>query len=60
MAIYLKCETCLQLWKDYGLAVAAIRPSSNCTDETHAQIAPIEQALVTHQAVAHPQSGSRS
>jgi hypothetical protein len=58
MAIYLKGETCLQLWKEYGLAIAAIRTSSNCSDEAHAQIATIEQALVTHQAVAHLKSGS--
>jgi hypothetical protein len=60
MAIYLKCEACLQLWKEYGLAVAAIRSSRNRSDDALVQIAAIEQALLTHQAVAHPKAGTRS
>jgi hypothetical protein len=60
MDVYLDCETCVQLWAEYGAATARISTAATPTWEAaEARIEAAREAVRMHGAEAH-QTGAGS
>ncbi len=61
MDVYINCETCVQLWAEYGAASARTRTTATPTWEaTEARIQAACEAVRAHGAVAHKKAGADS
>jgi hypothetical protein len=61
MDVYIDCETCVQLWAEYGAATTRMPTLSAPTWEaTDARIRAASEAVRAHGAEAHKKAGADS
>jgi hypothetical protein len=61
MDVYLNCETCVELWAEYGAATTRIRTAVTPTWEaTEARIRAACEAMWAHEAEAHKKTWADS